>query len=247
MVSKNICPGCDMVLPSNKQWCGVHPNKCDNPSLGDLGAESEVEERDFVDIGDDSEDEEPQETSTTKKHDSIFSDSDSDDEGEVPKETSTKRKSDSIFSDSEDEELPAKKHVDLIDLSERTDDEEEPVFHQSKKLKTTCVSCGDDECKTPISYVIQCPCGEPHCPCGNGACDLGECDVCGYHTTCICQRCGGDGSMEYEGCSCDCRVCNSDTNECFCDTKTPLPCGTVHAISRFQAVVRSYLVRKSFT
>lgn len=160
--------------------------------------------------------------------------------------TQNKNMNDSIFSDSEDEEHPEKKHVDLIDLSERTDDEEEPISHRSKKHKTTCVSCGDDECKTPISYFIQCPCGDPHCPCDNGACDLGECDVCGYHTTCVCQRCGGDGSMEHEGCSCDCRVCNSDTNECFCDTKTPLPCGTVHTISRFQAIVRSYLVRKSF-
>jgi hypothetical protein len=51
----------------------------------------------------------------------------------------------------------------------------------------------------PQSY---CPCGNLACPCGDGACDLGSCSTCGFHTTSVCKRCGADGRMEYEGCTC---------------------------------------------
>ena len=86
MVLQNTCPGCDMVLPSNKQWCGKHPNKCDNPPLWS-DYEDYLLNRDENDQVTDESDTEsvmqvPTTTTTTtqkRKHDSIFSDSDDDD------------------------------------------------------------------------------------------------------------------------------------------------------------------------
>ena len=91
-------------------------------------------------------------------------------------------------------------------------------------------------------YESSCPCGNGDCPCGDDACDLGCCSMCGYHTTSICLRegCGGDGCMEFEGCTCDCAFCNTDYNGCYCkDKNRALPEDTLMKLSLFQAVFRS--------
>jgi hypothetical protein len=100
-----------------------------------------------------------------------------------------------------------------------------------------CPSChGDQEASEERRGEEQSP------DCYWNGCDNGCCEVCGGHTTGMCQRpeCDQDCCMEYEPCWCACRRCNSESNDCYCsrDEKQLLPKGTIEHLAKFQAVVR---------
>ena len=70
-------------------------------------------------------------------------------------------------------------------------------------------------------------------PCYRGT----PCPECGFNTSCECTYCGTE-SMEFEGCCCDCAVCDYDAtapygpgNSCYCDEeKCVLPRGSLKAV-----------------
>lgn len=105
-----------------------------------------------------------------------------------------------------------------------------------------------------VEYVPTCPVySTPEPDECEGSCRLGTpCPCCGGDTSSVCTRCGADGCMEFEGCRCDCRMCNYDATTCFgednscaCDykDKSILPRRTLRRIASFQAVARGVRVR----